>query len=153
MAYRGFNSKVVVDCDGPLNKSECRDCGVCIDFCPTSALTKPAKEWRDMTDYNSIEKRDSLLAMISEEQRNRGFLSEESIVFMAQGGYLRRRSLRVATFYAFLSVKPQGRHVVRVCKSVPCHLKQSEMVASWIGVSWGSPPGKRLRTAGLPSSG
>jgi NADH dehydrogenase/NADH:ubiquinone oxidoreductase subunit G len=43
MAYRGFNSKVVVDCDGPLDKSECRDCGVCIDFCPTSALTKPAK--------------------------------------------------------------------------------------------------------------
>jgi NADP-reducing hydrogenase subunit HndD len=43
MAYRGFASKVVVDCDGPLNKSECRDCGVCIDFCPTSALTKPTK--------------------------------------------------------------------------------------------------------------
>jgi len=41
MAYRGFHSKVVVDCDEFLNKEECRDCGICIDYCPTSALTKP----------------------------------------------------------------------------------------------------------------
>jgi NADH dehydrogenase/NADH:ubiquinone oxidoreductase subunit G len=44
MAYRGFRSKVVVDCDVPLNKDECKDCGICIDYCPTSALTKPMKE-------------------------------------------------------------------------------------------------------------
>jgi len=43
MAYRGFKSKVVVDCDVPLDKEECRDCGICIDYCPTSALTKPSK--------------------------------------------------------------------------------------------------------------
>jgi len=43
MAYRGFRSKVVVDCDVPLDKEECRDCGICIDYCPTSALTKPIK--------------------------------------------------------------------------------------------------------------
>ena len=43
MAYRGFRSKVVVDCDVPLDKEECRDCGICIDYCPTSALTKPDK--------------------------------------------------------------------------------------------------------------
>ncbi len=44
MAYRGFQSKVVVDCDVPLDKEFCRDCGICIDYCPTSALTKPNKE-------------------------------------------------------------------------------------------------------------
>jgi len=43
MAYRGFNSKVVVDCDVPLDKDVCKDCGICIDHCPTSALTKPKK--------------------------------------------------------------------------------------------------------------
>ena len=43
MAYRGFWSKVVVDCDVPLDKEACRDCGICIDYCPTSALTKPDK--------------------------------------------------------------------------------------------------------------
>jgi len=41
MAYRGFGSKVVVDCDIPLNKEVCKDCGICIEYCPTSALTRP----------------------------------------------------------------------------------------------------------------
>lgn len=44
LAYRGFRSKVVVDCDVALNKEACKDCGICIDYCPTSALTKPGKE-------------------------------------------------------------------------------------------------------------
>ncbi len=43
IAYRGFNSKVVVDCDEPLDKDVCRDCDVCVSFCPTGALSKPRK--------------------------------------------------------------------------------------------------------------
>ena len=43
IAYRGFQSKVVVDCDEPLDKEVCKECGICIDYCPTSALTKPMK--------------------------------------------------------------------------------------------------------------
>jgi len=41
IAYRGFSSKVVVDFDQPLDKDVCRDCDVCISFCPTGALSKP----------------------------------------------------------------------------------------------------------------
>jgi formate dehydrogenase major subunit len=40
MAYRGFGSKVVADCDRPIDKDICRDCDVCISLCPTGALTK-----------------------------------------------------------------------------------------------------------------
>lgn len=43
IAYRGFNSKVVVDFDQPLDKDVCRDCDVCISVCPTGALSKPRK--------------------------------------------------------------------------------------------------------------
>ncbi len=43
IAYRGFNSKVVVDFDQPLDKEVCRDCDVCISVCPTGALSKPRK--------------------------------------------------------------------------------------------------------------
>lgn len=41
MAYRGYRSKVVVDCDRPLNTEACRNCGICIDYCPTNALSRP----------------------------------------------------------------------------------------------------------------
>jgi len=43
IAYRGFDSKVIVDFDQPLDKDVCRDCDVCISFCPTGALSKPRK--------------------------------------------------------------------------------------------------------------
>jgi len=41
IAYRGFSSKLVVDCDQPLDKEVCKDCGICIPYCPTGALSKP----------------------------------------------------------------------------------------------------------------
>lgn len=41
LAYRGFATKVVVDCDDPLTTEVCRDCGICIEYCPTGALSKP----------------------------------------------------------------------------------------------------------------
>jgi len=44
MAYRGFDSKVVVDLDQPLDKDVCRDCDVCISLCPTGALSKPSEK-------------------------------------------------------------------------------------------------------------
>jgi formate dehydrogenase alpha subunit len=44
MAYRGFSSKVVVGFDDPLTTDLCRDCGICIDYCPTGALSKPANK-------------------------------------------------------------------------------------------------------------
>jgi len=41
VGYRGFDSKIVVDSDQPLDKGVCQDCGICIPFCPTGALGKP----------------------------------------------------------------------------------------------------------------
>ncbi len=40
IAYRGFQSKVVVDQDGPLDKDICASCEVCVSFCPVGALIK-----------------------------------------------------------------------------------------------------------------
>jgi NADH dehydrogenase/NADH:ubiquinone oxidoreductase subunit G len=41
IGYRGFDAKVVVDFDQPIDKEVCRDCDVCISFCPTGALGRP----------------------------------------------------------------------------------------------------------------
>jgi NADH dehydrogenase/NADH:ubiquinone oxidoreductase subunit G len=47
IAYRGFRSKISVGFDEPLVEETCRDCGVCVDYCPTGALRKPPSEERD----------------------------------------------------------------------------------------------------------
>jgi NADH dehydrogenase/NADH:ubiquinone oxidoreductase subunit G len=41
IAGRGYASRVVVGCDDRLSLECCHDCGICVDFCPTSALTRP----------------------------------------------------------------------------------------------------------------
>ncbi|PKN67731.1 MAG: NADH-quinone oxidoreductase subunit NuoE [Deltaproteobacteria bacterium HGW-Deltaproteobacteria-12] len=96
-----------------------------------------------MSDSKPNMTRESLLSMISEEQCKRGFVSNEAIVSMAQKlGISVGEVYGVVTFYAYFSLKPQGKHIIRVCKSVPCHLKQSEMVVSWIKAHLGIEPGQ-----------
>jgi NADH dehydrogenase/NADH:ubiquinone oxidoreductase subunit G len=43
IAYRGFRSKVVAGFDEPLVNEACRECGICIEHCPTGALSAPVK--------------------------------------------------------------------------------------------------------------
>jgi len=47
IAYRGFRSKISVGFDEPLVEEICRDCGVCVDYCPTGALSRPVGERGD----------------------------------------------------------------------------------------------------------
>ena len=47
MGYRGFNSKVVVNFDEVINTEVCKDCGICIKYCPTGALSDTQKTRQD----------------------------------------------------------------------------------------------------------
>jgi predicted molibdopterin-dependent oxidoreductase YjgC len=39
IGYRGCHSKVVTGFDELLTSEKCRDCGVCVEHCPTGALS------------------------------------------------------------------------------------------------------------------
>ena len=39
VSYRGARSKLTVGFDEALTDEACRDCGICIDYCPTGALS------------------------------------------------------------------------------------------------------------------
>jgi NADH dehydrogenase/NADH:ubiquinone oxidoreductase subunit G len=43
VGYRGFGSKIIYDSDTPLDTEACRDCGICISYCPTGAINTPRK--------------------------------------------------------------------------------------------------------------
>ncbi len=44
IGYRGFDCKLVVDQDLPLDKEVCRSCDACISVCPVGALSKREEE-------------------------------------------------------------------------------------------------------------
>ncbi len=91
----------------------------------------------------TVKDRASLLGMIKEEQGKLGYISEEAIKEIAESVVLSRGDVYgVTTFYSFLSTKPLGRHVIRICKSVPCYLQESEMIMESIGSELGIGPGE-----------
>ena len=88
-------------------------------------------------------KRDELLNQIKEEQERSGYVSEGAMATMAQGfGVSVGEVYGVTTFYSFLSTEPLGRHVIRICKSVPCYLQDGETLAASIEKELGIAPGE-----------
>ena len=87
--------------------------------------------------------RDILLGMIKAEQLNSGYVSEEFMVSVAKNlGFSVGEVYGVATFYSFISTKPLGKHVIRVCKSLPCCMQDAELVIAWITAELEINPGE-----------
>lgn len=85
----------------------------------------------------------NLLLLLEEAQHRLGHLSEQTMAELAESlGISVSEVYSVATFYSFLSTRPQGKYVIRVCKSLPCSLKDSDMVISSIGDAIGIRPGE-----------
>ena len=70
-----------------------------------------------------------LLVLLAEAQNKFGYLSEELMVQLAKSLDISVSDVYgVATFYSFLSTKPLGRNVIRVCQSLPCFYNDSQMI-------------------------
>ncbi|MBI2850102.1 MAG: NADH-quinone oxidoreductase subunit NuoE [Chloroflexi bacterium] len=84
-----------------------------------------------------------ILTLLQEAQQKTGFISEEAMVGIAESlGISRSDVYGVATFYSFLSVQPQGRNVIRICKSLPCHLKNGQEIIESLEKQLGVKPGE-----------
>ena len=84
-----------------------------------------------------------LLIRLKEAQAKSGSLSEEAIAGLAKSFGLPVNDVYgVATFYSFLSTKPLGRNVIRICRSLPCHLKDYEMIVAAVEKEIGIKPGE-----------
>lgn len=69
----------------------------------------------------------SLMNILSEVQKRYGFLSEEVLKELSKEMNIPLAKLySVATFYSFLPVEKQGKHVIRICNSPSCYLNGSE---------------------------
>ncbi|MFC2035213.1 NADH-quinone oxidoreductase subunit NuoE [Chloroflexota bacterium] len=87
-----------------------------------------------------------LLVLLKETQRKDGCVSEKAMTELADSLEMTRSDVYgVTTFYSFLSIKPRGRNIIRICKSLPCHLKNYESVAESIENELGIKPGETTK--------
>jgi len=87
--------------------------------------------------------RADLLERLKQAQHRYGYLPEKTIARIARALDMPIGEVYgVATFYSFLATKPQGRNIIRVCKSLPCFLKNYQMIIDSIEGEMGIKPGE-----------
>ena len=73
--------------------------------------------------------RGALLSILEAVQRSsdHNYLSKEELVLVAKELEVPLSTVySVATFYAFFNLKPQGEHVITVCRGTACHTRGSK---------------------------
>jgi NADH:ubiquinone oxidoreductase subunit E len=85
----------------------------------------------------------SLLQRLEEIQDCYGYIPRQTMMELSEEWSVAVSDIYgIATFYSFLSVRPQGAYVIRVCKSLPCFLKNYEPIIQSIKKAIGINPGE-----------
>ena len=89
------------------------------------------------------EDRSGLVLRLQEAQRRYGYVPQEVMAALAESLAIPVHEVYgVASFYSFLSTRPLGRNVIRVCKSLPCYLKSAEVIMRAVAEELGIGPGE-----------
>jgi len=64
-----------------------------------------------------------------QEKEEKNYLSKKNIMEAAQHHQVPpARAYGVATFYTMFSVQPRGKHIIRICRNLSCHLAGAEEI-------------------------
>ena len=101
-----------------------------------------AKIDREIAKYPPDQKQSAVIAALAIAQQEKGWLSTETIGFVAQ--YLGMPPIaaqEVASFYTMYDLKPVGRCKVAICTNLPCALQgakaAAEHVKQKLGIDFG----------------
>jgi NADH-quinone oxidoreductase subunit E len=84
-----------------------------------------------------------LLVALKEAQARFGYLPAEFMAELAESfGVPASDVYGVATFYSFLATKPLGRNVIRICRSLPCYLRNCQIIIETVTKEIGIKPGE-----------
>jgi len=87
--------------------------------------------------------REDLLGLLKEAQSKFGYVPEEVMAELAESLDIPVNEVYgVASFYSFISIKPLGRNVIRVCQSLPCYLKHGQTIIESVEKELGIKPGE-----------
>lgn len=69
---------------------------------------------------------EAVLRLLTDVDRELGSVSEEAMAAIAKCCRVSSAEVQsVATFYSFISTRPRGRHLVRLCRTISCSMKGS----------------------------
>ncbi len=87
--------------------------------------------------------RGKLLVLLETAQAESAHISRDTITELSESLELPIGEVYgVASFYSFLSTRRKGRNVIRICKSLPCLLKNAQTVIDSIRKELGIQPGE-----------
>ncbi len=85
----------------------------------------------------------SLLEVLKEGQTKFGYLPQGFMTELAISLHVPLSDVYgVASFYSFIATKPLGRNVIRICRSVPCYLKNCQSIINTVEMEIGIRPGQ-----------
>lgn len=68
-----------------------------------------------------------LIPLLQEVQNELGYLSQDCMKYLAKQLQVPAADIfGVATFYSMFRLKPQGKHIVRICKGTACHVSDAD---------------------------
>jgi NADH-quinone oxidoreductase subunit E len=76
--------------------------------------------------------RESLMPILQAVVQRERFLSEDAMVAIAKELEISAADVfGTASFYTFMDTKPRGKNIIRVCKTITCHMKgKNEVIAA-----------------------
>ena len=93
------------------------------------------------SDEARLEK--NLLVLLERTRDVYGYVPDQALTGLAEElGLPVVEVYAAATFYRSLPMRPLGRHVIKVCKSVPCYLKNNRPVIDAVEKELGVGPGQ-----------
>ncbi|HPR58771.1 MAG TPA: NADH-quinone oxidoreductase subunit NuoE [Bacteroidales bacterium] len=73
--------------------------------------------------------RNSLMPVLQGVVKEERYLSEEAMIAIARELDLSAADVYgTASFYTFLDTQPRGKNVIRVCKTISCHMKGKDEI-------------------------
>ena len=90
-----------------------------------TALEKAVEEYKSSNG--------TIIPLLQKAQELEGYLSKNTIRYIAENtGIGIAEIYGVATFYTMFRLKPQGKHVIRVCKGTACHVSNATRIMNTI---------------------
>ena len=89
------------------------------------------------------EEKKDLIELLKEAQNKFGYVPEDVMGELSQSLEIPINEVYgVASFYSFISTRPSGRNVIRICQSVPCYLEHCRTIIENVEKEIGIKPGE-----------